>query len=209
MARRPIVAVFGGGGPKAPTEAAHRLGRALAQMGVFVLTGGRGGVMKNVSKGVLEAGGHTIGILPWASPEAEEKANKYVEYAVYTGLGEGRNYLNALLCDAAVAMNGGAGTLSEIGLAMKLDRPLVYLGAWRFLNHKGNGFAARPWVEDDIAATAAVKDLVQVDPAQTWAERFAEFAVPGQEENLRLLREQLEAWDGEALQPNAGVRSET
>jgi len=199
MARRPIVAVFGGGGPKAPTEAAHRLGRALAQMGVFVLTGGRGGVMKNASKGALEAGGHTIGILPWGGPEADEKANKYVEHAVYTGLGEGRNYLNVLLCDAAVAMNGGAGTLSEIGLALKLERPLVYFAAWRFLNGKGNGLAARPLVDDELAATATLKEIVRVDPAQTWADRFGEFAVPGQEENLRLLREQLEAWETEGV----------
>jgi uncharacterized protein (TIGR00725 family) len=198
MARTAIIAVFGGGGPKAPLDLATAIGRALAERHVVVLTGGRGGVMKGAAKGALEAGGHTVGILPWAAPEEEQKANKYVEHAVYTGLDEGRNFLNVLVCDGAVAMAGGAGTLTEVAFAHKLERPLVYLAAWKFLNGKGIGLGACPFVEHAQEAAAAVMEQVQIDPGQTWADRFAAMAVRGQEENLRRLRERLEAWDRQA-----------
>jgi hypothetical protein len=79
----------------------------------------------------------------------------------------------------------------------------VYLGAWKFLNGKSSGLGSCPYFEDAAAAAAAVMELLRIDPAQTWAARFAEFAVPGQEANLASLRERLESWDPEGARTAA------
>ena len=63
---------------------------------------------------------------------------------VVTDLGDGRNFLNAAVPDAMVALYGEGGTLSEIGLALKMGTPLVYLAAWKYLNE--NGLPVRPCV---------------------------------------------------------------
>jgi uncharacterized protein (TIGR00725 family) len=66
---------------------------------------------------------HTIGILPGAY---RNEANEYVDTAIATGLGNARNALVALNGDAAIAIDGSTGTLSEISLC--LDRGLPVAG---------------------------------------------------------------------------------
>ncbi len=105
-------------------EAAYRVGLLLARAGAVVITGGRGGVMEAASRGAKEAGGLTLGILPGAS---RDEANPYVDVAVPTGLGHARNAVNVLAGDAVIAVGGGPGTLSEIGLALAYGRPVVAL----------------------------------------------------------------------------------
>lgn len=83
--------------------------------------------MEAVCKGAKRCGGNTIGILPDGSLA---KANPYVDIAIATGLGPMRNYLVVLNGDAAIAVEGSAGTLSEIGLAMKIGRKVIVLGHW-------------------------------------------------------------------------------
>jgi uncharacterized protein (TIGR00725 family) len=144
MRRPPILGVVGGGGGAAPPgsetyELAVAVGRAAASRGALVLCGGRGGVMEGAAKGAREAGGHTLGILP--TLESEGGANPYIDCAVYTGLGDGRNYVNVRTSDAVIALAGEAGTLSEIALALKTGIPVVYLSAWDFL-HAQPAFAA-------------------------------------------------------------------
>jgi hypothetical protein len=39
-----------------------------------------------------------------------------------------RNYVNALLCDSAIALKGGAGTDSEVAFCLVLGRPVVLFG---------------------------------------------------------------------------------
>ncbi len=41
-----------------------------------------------------------------------------------------RNYLTGRLPDALIALTGGAGTLSEIGLARQAGRPVVFLDSF-------------------------------------------------------------------------------
>ena len=77
--------------------------------------------------GALEAGGHTIGILPSYD---RASANPHIEFAIATGMGEARNAIVVASADALIALAGEAGTLSEIGLALKLGRPVVALEAW-------------------------------------------------------------------------------
>jgi len=126
-----VVAVVGGGSATAADAAeARTLGRRLAQAGVVVATGGRGGIMEAASRGAVEAGGITIGILPGGGPE-ESPPNPWVRIPVFTGLGDARNAVLVRSAQVVVAVGGGFGTLSEIGLALKAGRPAILVGSWR------------------------------------------------------------------------------
>ena len=107
---------------------AEEVGFLLGSRKVVVLCGGRGGVMEAVSKGVHEAGGMTIGILP--GMDAGE-GNKYLSLAIPTGLGQARNAIVAHAGQALIAIGGSYGTLSEIGLALKAGRRVIGLETWR------------------------------------------------------------------------------
>jgi hypothetical protein len=120
------VSVIGGSAVDAPERStARELGVRLANRGHVVVCGGLGGVMEAVCEGARTADGHTVGILPGEDPTA---ANEFVETAVATGLGHARNALVVMNGDAAVAVDGGGGTLSEIGFASVFDRPVAGLG---------------------------------------------------------------------------------
>lgn len=122
------VAVIGPGEASAgELRSAEDVGAALAEAGALVVTGGLGGVMEAACRGARSRRGRTLGILPGDDRGA---ANGWVEVAVATGLGELRNGLVVRAADAVVAIGGGAGTLSEIGFALKLGRPVIGLGTW-------------------------------------------------------------------------------
>src|SRR4051794_11630772 len=124
----PYVAVAGPG--EATPEllaAAEEVGAGLAEGGAVVVTGGLGGVMEAASRGARSRLGHTLGILPGAD---RAQANGWVATAVTTGLGEQRNALVVRSCDVVVAIGPGYGTLSEVALALKLERPVVALWSW-------------------------------------------------------------------------------
>jgi uncharacterized protein (TIGR00725 family) len=110
-------------------EAAHHLGRLLAEAGWVVLTGGRpAGVMEAACAGAKSvAGSLTVGVLP-TGPDGPVSAQ--VDVAVFTALGEARNAINVLSRDVVVACGvEGPGTASEVALALKARRPTVLLGA--------------------------------------------------------------------------------
>jgi uncharacterized protein (TIGR00725 family) len=69
-----------------------------------------------------------IGILPGTDPA---EANEYVQVAIPTGLGVVRNLVVVTSADAVLAVGGRHGTLSEIGLALRMGRQVVTLGSWR------------------------------------------------------------------------------
>jgi len=123
------VSVIGGG---TTTEAEYRnavkLGSELGSRGHDVVCGGLGGVMEGVAKGMSDTWGRTIGILPSDDPET---ANPFVDTAIATGLGNARNVLVVLNGEAAIAVNGGPGTLSEIGHALDLGRPVAGMDTHR------------------------------------------------------------------------------
>ncbi len=137
------VTVFGGSHPQLGSEAyqqAYELGRLLAQAGHAVLTGGYIGTMEAVSKGASEAGGHVIGV---TCDEIERwrgtKANPWVKEERHFATMQER--LNELVraCEAAIALPGGPGTLTEISLTWNLmivdvipPKPLILVGAgWK------------------------------------------------------------------------------
>ena len=119
------VSVIGGStATDAEYERAREVGRLLGEAGHAVVCGGLGGVMEAACAGAAETGGHTIGILPG---EDRTAANEYVDTPVATGMGNARNALVVLNGDAAIAVDGGTGTLSEIALALDAGRPVAGL----------------------------------------------------------------------------------
>ena len=133
------VTVFGGSQPKEGEAAyveARALGRLLAERGHTVLTGGYIGVMEAVSRGAHEAGGHVIGVTcadieRWR-PRA---ANRWVKEEIKRETLVERLHTLIHESDAAFAMPGGTGTLTEIALMWNLmsveslhRRPLILVG---------------------------------------------------------------------------------
>jgi uncharacterized protein (TIGR00725 family) len=106
---------------------AEAVGREIARRGAVLVCGGRGGVMEAACRGAKAEGGTTVGILPGAD---RSEANLYVDLPIPTGLGEARNAIVVRTADTVVAVSGGYGTLSEIGLALRMGRPVVGLGTW-------------------------------------------------------------------------------
>lgn len=112
---------------------ARRVGRLLAEAGALVVCGGKGGVMEGVCRGVSDAGGASVGILP----EKRSEANPYVTIPITTGIGEARNVVVVSSGEAVISIGGGPGTLSEIGFALKIGKPVVSLHTWLPLDENG------------------------------------------------------------------------
>lgn len=94
--------------------------------------------MNSVSRAFAESGerrGLVIGVLPGGAEGRPRPGypNPWVEIAIATHLplsgpeGEqplSRNHINILSADAVVALPGGAGTLSEVRLALRYAKPI-------------------------------------------------------------------------------------
>jgi uncharacterized protein (TIGR00725 family) len=133
----------------AEADLAAAVGRESAERGHEVVCGGLGGVMEAACRGASEAGGHTIGVLPG---ENRSTANPHVETAIASGLGNARNPLVVMNGDGVVAIDGGPGTLSELGHALDFERPVAGLGTHRIdgltgIEHVTDAVAAVEWVE--------------------------------------------------------------
>lgn len=124
-----LIAVCGPGATATPQleQLAEEVGRELAQAGLGLVCGGRGGVMEASCRGAKAAGGLTIGILPTYD---RADANPYVDIVICSGLGEARNTLIAASGSALIAVGGEWGTLSEMALALKLGRPVITLSGY-------------------------------------------------------------------------------
>jgi uncharacterized protein (TIGR00725 family) len=128
MKRRPVVAVIGAGdAPPAVCKLAFEVGREIARRDAVLINGGLGGVMESAAAGARKEGGHTIGIIPGNDRGA---ANRHIEFAIATGIGEARNAVIVASANAVIAMRGEGGTLAEIGFALKLRKPIVALDSW-------------------------------------------------------------------------------
>ena len=157
--RVPYVAVIGpGAGASAEQlDAAEEVGRLLAEAGAVVVCGGLGGAMEAVCRGARSAGGTTVGILPGRD---RHDANQYVQVALPTGLAEGRNALVVRAADAVVAVGGGYGTLSEIALALRAEKPVVGIGTWE-LSRDGEPDTGVVRVQSAAEAVRAALELAR------------------------------------------------
>jgi uncharacterized protein (TIGR00725 family) len=128
-----VISVFGPGHPtRQEYNHAAEVGRLLAQRGFTVCCGGLFGVMEAACMGAKEAGGRTVGILRTYN---RNDANPYVDLVIPSGLGDARNILVATAGEAAIAVAGRLGTLSEIAIALKHGVPVVGLGTWKLDRH--------------------------------------------------------------------------
>lgn len=134
------ITVFGGSQPK-PGEASYEeavlLGRLLGERGHTVITGGYIGAMEAVSRGAAGSGAHVIGVT-CAQIEAWRpvKPNPWIKEELRRETLHERLLTLINSCQAAMALPGGPGTLTEIALTWNLlltasiaPRPLVLIGA--------------------------------------------------------------------------------
>lgn len=113
--------------PPEVSNTAFEIGKLIAENGWVTLSGGRNsGVMNAVCEGAKSRNGVTIGILPGNDTI---EASEYLDYPIVTGMGSARNNINVLTADIIVACGIGAGTASEISLALKAGKPVVLLNA--------------------------------------------------------------------------------
>lgn len=106
-------------------ELAFELGKGIAKNGWVLLTGGRTfGVMEAALKGAREANGLTVAILPW---EDDKQASENAQIRIVTGMGSGRNIINALSSKIIVVVGMAAGTASEVAHALKAGRKVILL----------------------------------------------------------------------------------
>jgi uncharacterized protein (TIGR00725 family) len=129
-----IAVVGGSSGTPRVLAAAEAVGAALGAAGAVVVCGGLGGVMAAVCRGAKSAGGLTVGILPGSSGA---QANRWVDVAVATGLGEARNAVVVGSAAAVIAIDGEYGTLSEIALALRAGTPVIGIGTWALTGPDG------------------------------------------------------------------------
>lgn len=124
---RTIIGVMGGAVvDERVALAAAEMGRLIAARGHVLLNGGRNaGVMAASARGAREAGGLVVGILPG---EGTQGAAPDVDIVIPTGMGDARNAINVLASHVVVAMTGGAGTISEVALALKSGRTVITVG---------------------------------------------------------------------------------
>jgi uncharacterized protein (TIGR00725 family) len=134
----PIIAVVGGAEcDENAATVAREVGAEIARRGWHLLCGGGGGVMEAACRGFREAreemgssAGVAIALLPGADAGT---ANPFVDVALATGVGLARNALIARAAAALVAVDGCAGTLSEIAYGWQMGKPIVALagtGGW-------------------------------------------------------------------------------
>jgi hypothetical protein len=132
---------------------AEEVGRRIAEAGAVLVCGGRTGVMEAASRGAAEAGGIVIGVLPSADTA---EANPYVTHVIATGIGQARNLAVVGSGDAVIAIGGEWGTLSEIGFARRLGRPVIALRSWQLRNQAGSDLGIVETESAEQAVQAAI-----------------------------------------------------
>jgi len=126
--KKKVVSVIGGHSCTEEVEQlAQNLGKNLAKVADYLISGGLGGVMMAACQGFQAGGGVTIGII---TSYDKEDANPYVDIVIPTGLGLARNVLVVNSADAVVALPGEAGTLSEIAYCLQFGIPVISLHSW-------------------------------------------------------------------------------
>jgi uncharacterized protein (TIGR00725 family) len=177
MKKELIISVFGSSRPKendAEYNEARALGRALAEKGLAVCTGGYAGTMEAVSRGAKDAGGKTYGVTADAFPKS--KANAWVDVEVRVGTWQERLFEIIRLGDGFAACKGGTGTLAELAVVWEMinksvmeAKPVVAVGEfWGpildcVMQVEGNG--ANPWVEGK-------ERVVRLEPTAVEAAEF-------------------------------------
>ncbi len=107
-------------------QLAEKIGKALAELGLVIICGGRTGVMEAACKGAEAGNGISIGLLPELSIE---HANQFVTIPIATGVGFARNSIIAASSLCLVAIGGGHGTLSEIAYGLQFRKKVFAINS--------------------------------------------------------------------------------
>jgi uncharacterized protein (TIGR00730 family) len=155
---RPAATVFGSARTArgdSEYEQARACGRALAEAGFAVVTGGGPGVMEAANRGAKEGGGFSVGFnvqLPH-----EQEANPYIDLAVSFRHFYARKVMLVKAAEGFVLFPGGFGTLDELFESLTLIQTdkvrefpvsLIDTDYWRGLLE---WIAARPLAEKKIS----------------------------------------------------------
>ncbi len=174
LARIPLaVAVFGSARitPDDPMYGAARaIGRALAEAGFGVITGGGPGVMEAANRGCREGGGYSVGCT--IQIERYEPTNPYLDLHVEFSYFFNRKTMFMKYSEGFVVLPGGFGTLDELFEALVLIQtgkvhhfPVVLFGSeyWQGLV---DWFESRLVAEGKITPDEARLFSVTDDPAE-------------------------------------------
>lgn len=134
MMSRKIVGIMGPASKvsKADLKNAYEIGKFCAKKKWITLTGGRKeGIMNEALRGARENNGLTVGILP---TDDKETFSEFIDVPIITNMRSGRNYINILSSDVVVACGIGAGTSSEISLAVKEGKKVILVGLYNEAN---------------------------------------------------------------------------
>ena len=179
--RKPMVAVIGSG-TQPHSQLSAPLGKWIAASGCHLINGGGQGVMSATAMAfarVKNKSGVAIGILPSTHDcGAEENRanfsappgypNSHIELPIYSHLhlsGTGgkslasRNHIIVLSASIVVALPGGAGTRTEMELALEYKKPLLIVSPdndWDEFVNSGAAIAgtiveAIEWLDQNIA----------------------------------------------------------
>ena len=163
----PAICVFGSArtSPDQPDyDKARQVGRALAEAGFAVVTGGGPGIMEAANRGASEAGGVSVGL--GIELSFEEGLNEWVDVGINFRYFFVRKTMFVKYAQGFVVMPGGFGTFDEVFEALTLVQtrkvtsfPIVLMGSdyWRGL---------LDWLRDTVLAEKKVHavdlDLIQV-----------------------------------------------
>lgn len=138
---RAKICVFGASSDnvdQAFVDAAYLMGKLLAQNGMDCVNGaGAMGLMRAVSDGVLDAGGHVTGVIPKFMVDNGWCYDRLSELVVTPDMHERKQQM-AQMTDAVIALPGGCGTLEELleaitwrQLALS-QRPIILLNTCHY-----------------------------------------------------------------------------
>ncbi|HEU4574605.1 MAG TPA: TIGR00730 family Rossman fold protein [Chitinophagaceae bacterium] len=156
------------------TAHAKSLGRIFAQHHITLIYGGGStGIMGAIADTVMETGGKVIGVIPRLLIEWEHQHENITELIVVDDMHSRKRKLYDL-CDAAVILPGGFGTLDELFEMLTWNqlsihnKPIFFINSAGFYNHlighirslEINGFLYDK-VEERITILEEPQQLVQ------------------------------------------------
>lgn len=134
-------------------DAAYEAGRYLAKKNAILICGGKGGIMESACRGAKEENGITVGVV---SGNNRNTSNGYIDVEIVSGIINcAEESLIISMSDGIVAIGGGSGTLQELAVAYRLQKPVV---AIRGINGWANSLANTYLDERKLMKIASAKD---------------------------------------------------
>jgi uncharacterized protein (TIGR00725 family) len=129
------IGVMGSAGGKMDdgiVERCKEMGRAIADEGCAIVTGGCPGLPHYAVIGCKQSGGMTIGVSPGMSldehVDSYHSPTDHIDVLIFTGMGlMGREIVGVRSCDIVVIVGGRSGTLGEFAIAYDEGRPIGVL----------------------------------------------------------------------------------